>query len=53
MNSQIAKLQAEMNEIKGLLATLTQQVISRPDEGNGLRASSSRNQERIDSHFYH
>ena len=40
--------QAEMNEIKGLLSTLTQQFTSRLKEGNALRASSSRNPERMD-----
>ena len=48
MNGQIARLQAEMNEIRGLLSTLTQQFISGLEEGNALRASSSRNPERID-----
>ena len=47
-NRQIAKLQAEMNEIKPLLTTLTQQVIPRPEEGNASRASSSRTQERVE-----
>ena len=37
-----------MIENKGLLWTLTQQFISRSEEGNALRASSSRNPERID-----
>ena len=50
MNNQIVKLQfqVEMNEIKTLSATLTQQVIIRPEEGNALRASSSRTRERVD-----
>ena len=55
-NNQIVKLQAEMNEIKTLLANLTQQVIFRKEEGNALRASSSRTQERVDtlpSNFCH
>ena len=39
MNYKINKLQTEMN-IRTLLATLTQQVISRPDEGNAPRASN-------------
>ena len=36
-----------MNEIKWLLSTLTQQFTSRIEEGNALRASRSRNPERI------
>ena len=48
LNHQIFKLQTEANEIKSLLATLTQQVIFRPDEGNTMRACSSRTQERVD-----
>ena len=48
MNGQFARLQAEMNENKGSLSTLTQQFTSRLEEGNALRASSSRNPERID-----
>ena len=50
VNGQIAKIQAEMNEIKGVLLTLTHQFTSRFDEGNALRASNSRNPERIDKH---
>ena len=49
MNGQIARLQAEMNEIKGLLSTIIQQFSSQLEEGNALRASTSRNPERIDS----
>ena len=49
LNNQSVKLQAEMSEIETLLATLTQQVISRPEEGNDLGASSSRTQERVDN----
>ena len=41
--NQILRLQAEISEIKSLLATLTQQAFSRSEEGNALRASSSRN----------
>ena len=48
MNGQIAKLKAEVNEIKGLLSTLTQQFTSRLEGGNALRASSSHNPQRID-----
>ena len=48
MISQIAILQAEMNETKGLLSTLPQQFISRSEEDNALRASSSRNPQRTD-----
>ena len=39
-----------MSEIIRILATFTQQVISRPQEGNAQRPSSSRTQERIDRH---
>ena len=51
MNLQIekAKARAEMNGIETLLATLTRQVISRPEEGSALRASSSRTQGRVDN----
>ena len=49
MNGQIARLQAKMNAIKGLLSTSTQQFTSRLEEGNAPRASSSRNPKRIDS----
>ena len=51
VNSQIAKVKAEMNEIKGLLSTLTQQFqfIARSEESNALRGSSARNPERINS----
>ena len=31
-NNQIIRLQAEMSEIKSILATLTQQVICRPEK---------------------
>ena len=48
VNGQIAKMQAEMKEIKGLLSTLTQQFTSRLKEGNALRASSSRNPDCMD-----
>ena len=48
MNDQISRLQAEMNETKVFLSTLTQQFTSRLEEGNALRASSSRKAERID-----
>ena len=48
MNHQIFKLQTEMNVNKTLPATLTQQVISRSEEGDALRVSSSRTQERVD-----
>ena len=48
MNNQIVRLQAEMSENKNYSAILTQQFMSRPDEWNALRGSSSRNQERID-----
>ena len=51
MNNQIETLQAEENEIKGLLSTLTQQFFSRSGEGNALRGSSSRNPERNDNQF--
>ena len=47
-NYQIAKLQAEMNEFKGLLSTLNHQFISCSEEDNALRASSFRNPESID-----
>ena len=39
MNQQISKLQDEMNEIKTLLSTLTEQVIPRLEEGTASRAS--------------
>ena len=38
-----------MNEVKSLLAPLTQQVIPRSEEGNASRASSSRTHERMDT----
>ena len=45
---QIAKLQAEMNEFKGLLSTLNHQFFSCSEEDNALGASSFRNPESID-----
>ena len=37
-----------MSQIKTLFATLTQQVMARLEEGNALRATTSRTQERMD-----
>ena len=36
INNQIVKFQAEINEIKTLLANLTQQVIFQKEEGNAV-----------------
>ena len=49
VNSQIENIQIELNELKGLLSTLTQQFISPSEVSNALRASSCRNPECIDS----
>ena len=38
-----------MSEFKALLASLSQQVISRSEEGFAARASSSRTQERTNN----
>ena len=42
VNQQISQLHNEMSVIRSLLATLTQQVFPRLEEGSALRASISR-----------
>ena len=48
VNHQIVKSQTDTTEIKTLLVTLTQQVISRSEEETAPRASGSRTQKRVD-----
>ena len=48
VNHQIVKSQNDTTEIKTLLATLTQQFISRSEEETAPRASGSRTQKRVD-----